>query len=148
MPSLTFRAWDTTDNIASGTTGVNVSVNGSTSLFSSDRETATITVNPVNDAPSFIKGTDRTLNRNAGPQTVAGWATAISPGPANESAQTVSFQVVGNDNTGLFSVLPAIDSLGQLTFTPATGNFATITVTRTVSFSNFAMALAIANQGF
>ena len=104
-PNLTFRGWDTTDNLASGTTGVNVSINGSTSPFSSDRETATITVNPVNDAPSFVKGSDRTLNRNAGPQTFAGWATAIFPGPANESAQTVNFQVVGNDNTGLFSVL-------------------------------------------
>ena len=120
-PSLTFRAWDTSDNIASGTTGVNVSVNGSTSPFSRESETATITVNPVNDVPSFIKGVDRTVSHKAGPQTSAGWATAISPGPANESAQTVSFQVVGNDNTALFSVPPAIDSLGQLTFTPAGG---------------------------
>ncbi|MEG4148807.1 choice-of-anchor Y domain-containing protein, partial [Microcoleus sp. Pol12B5] len=120
-PSLTFRAWDTTDNIATGTTGVNVSVNGSTSPFSSESETATITVNPVNDAPSFVKGVDPIASHNAGQQTVPGWATGISPGPANESAQTVSFQVVGNDNAALFSVPPAIDSLGQLTFTPAGG---------------------------
>jgi hypothetical protein len=84
-PSITFRAWDTTDNPIGGTMGVNVSVNGSTSPFSSASETATITVNPVNDAPSFIKGVDRTVNRNAGPQTFAGWATAISPGPASDS---------------------------------------------------------------
>ncbi|MEG4281407.1 Ig-like domain-containing protein, partial [Microcoleus sp. MON1_C1] len=32
-------------------------------------------------------------------------------------ATTVNFQVVGNDNTGLFSVPPAIHSLGQLIFT-------------------------------
>ncbi|MEG4814975.1 choice-of-anchor Y domain-containing protein, partial [Microcoleus sp. K5-D4] len=120
-PSLTFRAWDTSDNIASGTTAVNVSVNGSTSPFSSESETATITVNPVNDVPSFIKGVDPIASHNAGLQTLAGWATGISPGPANESAQTVSFQVVGNDNAALFSVPPAIDSSGQLTFTPAGG---------------------------
>ncbi|MEG4445866.1 lamin tail domain-containing protein, partial [Microcoleus sp. AT9_B4] len=128
-PSLTFRAWDTTDNIASGTQGVNVTVNGSTSPFSSESETATITVNPVNDIPSFIKGIDPVANHNAGPQTVPGWATAISPGPANESAQTVSFQVVGNDNAALFSVPPAIDSLGQLTFTPAGGATGTANIT-------------------
>ena len=120
-PSLTFRAWDTSDNIASGNVAVNVSVNGSTSPFSSESETATITVNPVNDAPSFVKGADRTLKSNSSAQTIPGWATAISPGPANESAQTVSFQVVGNDNAALFSVPPAIDSAGTLTFTPAAG---------------------------
>ncbi|MEG4634733.1 Ig-like domain-containing protein, partial [Microcoleus sp. AR_TQ3_B6] len=131
--SLTFRAWDTSDNIASGTTGVNVSVNGSTSPFSSESETATITVNPVNDAPSFIKGGDLIVSHNAGPQTFPGWATAISPGPANESAQTVSFQVVvGNDDTALFSVLPAIDSLGQLTFTPLAGLIGTATINLTL----------------
>ena len=32
-------------------------------------------------------------------QTVAGWATAISAGPANEAGQSLSFNV-GNNNTG------------------------------------------------
>ena len=48
-------------------------------------QTFTITVNPVNDAPSFTKGADQTVNEDAGAQSVAGWATAISGGPANES---------------------------------------------------------------
>ncbi len=127
-PKITFRAWDGSNGVASGTRGVNAAVTGGTTPFSTNAITSPIAVNPINDAPSFIKGVDRTLNHNAGPQTVAGWATAISPGPANEFAQTVSFQVVGNDNTGLFSVLPAIDSLGQLTFTPAIGAIGSATI--------------------
>src|SRR4030095_3964413 len=51
----------------------------------------TITVNAVNDAPSFTKGADQSVNADAGAQTVNGWATAISPGPPNEAGQTVSF---------------------------------------------------------
>ncbi|HCV30925.1 MAG TPA: sodium:calcium exchanger, partial [Microcoleaceae bacterium UBA9251] len=109
--------------------GVNAGVTGGTTPFSTNAVTATITVNSVNDAPSFVKGFDRTVNRNAGPQSVTGWATALFPGPANESAQSVNFQVVGNDNAGLFSVAPAIDSLGQLTFTPATGKTGRATIT-------------------
>ncbi|MEG3974771.1 Calx-beta domain-containing protein, partial [Microcoleus sp. herbarium8] len=128
-PKITFRAWDGSNGIASGTKGVNASVTGGTTPFSTNSITSPIAVIPVNDAPSFVKGPDRTLNRNAGPQTVPGWATAIFPGPANESAQTVNFQVVGNDNTGLFSVLPAIDSAGQLTFTPAIGATGTANIT-------------------
>src|SRR5205823_745921 len=53
----------------------------------------TITVNSVNDAPSFTKGADQTVNEDAGAQSVSGWATAISAGPANESGQSVDFIV-------------------------------------------------------
>ena len=52
-----------------------------------------ITVNPVNDAPSFTKGADQTVDEDAGAQSVLTWATAISAGPANESGQTVTFIV-------------------------------------------------------
>jgi hypothetical protein len=46
-----------------------------------------ITVNAVNDAPSFTKGADKTVNEDAGAQSISGWATAISAGPANESSR-------------------------------------------------------------
>jgi hypothetical protein len=59
---------------------------------------------------------------------VPGWATAISPGPVNESGQTVSFTVT-NDNAALFSSAPAIDSSGTLTYTPALLAIGTATVT-------------------
>jgi hypothetical protein len=40
-------------------------------------QTFTITVNSVNDVPSFTKGADQTVNNNAGAQTVTNWATNI-----------------------------------------------------------------------
>ena len=83
-----------------------------------DQATAVITVNSVNDPPSFLVGPTVTVLEDSGPQTYTNWVTAISPGPANESGQTVTFTVT-NDNPSLFSVQPAVDSSGTLTFTPA-----------------------------
>ncbi|MEG4888406.1 Calx-beta domain-containing protein, partial [Microcoleus sp. F8-D3] len=128
-PTITFRAWDGSNGVGNGTAGVNASVTGGTTPFSSNSLTSSIAVNPVNDPPSFVKGVDRTLSSNSGPQTIPGWATAISPGPANESGQTVAFQVVGNDNAALFSVQPAIDSVGTLTFTPLPGAIGSANIT-------------------
>lgn len=87
-----------------------------------------ITVIPVNDPPAFTKGSSFHLPLNAGPQLVPGWATEISPGPADESAQVVSFEV-SHDNNSLFAVQPALAADGTLTFTPATGASGTATVT-------------------
>ena len=44
-----------------------------------------ITVNAINDAPSFVIGPDQTVDEDAAAQSVSPWATAISPGPADES---------------------------------------------------------------
>ncbi len=78
----------------------------------------TVMINPVNDAPSFVKGSDQVVNEDAAAQTITGWATALSTGPANEGTQSLSF-VVSNSNTGLFAAQPAVDATGKLTFTPA-----------------------------
>ena len=90
--------------------------------------TFTITVTPVNDAPSFTKGSDQVVLANAGAQTVPAWATAISAGPANESAQLLNFLVTNTSNS-LFSAQPALAPNGTLTFTPATNALGTATVT-------------------
>ena len=90
--------------------------------------TVSITVNPVNDAPSFTAGANQTVTQPAGAQTVPSWATAISAGPTNESGQTVSF-LVSNNNNALFLVQPAVSPTGTLTYTPASGSgSATVTV--------------------
>jgi hypothetical protein len=117
----------------SATITINLQDNGGTAnggVDTSAAQTFTITVNSVNDAPSFTKGADQTVNNNAGAQTVSNWATAISSGPANESGQTLTFQITGNTNASLFSAGPAISSAGTLTYTPAAnaGGTATITV--------------------
>lgn len=81
-----------------------------------------------NTAPSFTAGTDVVVSEDAGPQTLTGRATNISPGPASESSQLVDF-VVSNDNPSLFGIAPAISADGTLTFTSATNAFGTATVT-------------------
>jgi hypothetical protein len=80
-----------------------------------------VTVNAVNDEPSFAKGPDPLYSAlNAGPQTHPSWATALSAGPPDESGQTLTF-FVSNDANALFTTQPAIASNGTLTFTPANG---------------------------
>lgn len=83
----------------------------------------TITVDPVNDAPTFVDGPDQTVNEDSGLRTVPGWATNLSTGPANESGQVLSFEIVSIDNPALFAIVPAVSSAGQLTFAPATHAF-------------------------
>ncbi|MBN2506321.1 MAG: immunoglobulin domain-containing protein [Verrucomicrobia bacterium] len=73
-----------------------------------------------NQPPSFTPGPDVTVPEDAGPQTIAAWATDIQAGPPFESTQTLMFQV-GVDNPGLFAEAPAISPEGTLTFTPAPG---------------------------
>jgi len=89
--------------------------------------TFTVTVTPVNDPPSFAKGADQAIKEDAAAQTVAGWATGISAGPANESGQSVTFAVTA-DSPALFSALPAVSASGTLTYTPAPDAFGTTTV--------------------
>ncbi|HEY0350177.1 MAG TPA: Calx-beta domain-containing protein, partial [Pyrinomonadaceae bacterium] len=79
----------------------------------------TITVNSVNDAPSFALGGNQTVLEDAGAQTVANFATAISVGPPQESAQTAQFIITNNTNAGMFSSAPALSPTGTLTYTPA-----------------------------
>ena len=98
----------------------------------SDPQTFTITVTAVNDPPGFTAGSNQTVPEDAGPQSVVNWATNISPGPANESAQTVTFNV-SNNNNSLFSVQPAISSSGTLTYTPAANAYGITTVTVSLS---------------
>ena len=91
------------------TVTVRLSDNGGTANGGQDTslpQTFTITVTPVNDTPSFIKGANQSLYGNPGAQTVANWATAISAGPA-EAGQALTF-LVTNNNNGLFSGQPAV----------------------------------------
>ena len=88
---------------------------------------ASLTVAPVNDAPSFAKGADQSVAEDAGPQVVSGWATAISAGPANETGQAVTFTATTTNDT-LFASPPAVDAGGTLTYTPAVDRFGTATV--------------------
>lgn len=91
-------------------------------------DTFVVTVTAVNDVPSFLAGPSQTVNEDAGPQTVVGWATAVSAGPSEEAGQTLTF-LVANDNPALFSAQPAVSPTGTLTWTSAPNAFGMATVT-------------------
>jgi hypothetical protein len=57
----------------------------------SAQKTVAVTVDAVNDAPSFTRGTNETVNEDSGAQSVPNWATAISAGPADENGQQLTF---------------------------------------------------------
>ena len=106
---------------ANGTANVNVKIKDNGGVTSGGGDTSatqvfTINVTSVNDAPSFKKGADQSTNEDVA-TTAANWATLISAGAANESAQSLDFQV-SNDNSGLFAVQPSIAANGILTYTP------------------------------
>src|SRR4029079_2566536 len=64
----------------------------------SGAQTFVVSVVDVHDAPSFVKGADQAVFEDAGAQTVAGWASAISAGP-NEAGQALDFIVTNNHIT-------------------------------------------------
>jgi len=94
----------------------------------SEAATVSLSVQAVNDAPTFIKGSDVAVDEDAGPQTFAGWATGISAGPPDEAGQTLTFEL-SVDQPGLFSEQPALATDGSLRFTSLKDATGTATVT-------------------
>ncbi len=86
--------------------------------LSSGTVTVTITVNAVNDAPSFVSGGDVSWNAADGAFSQA-WATG-SAGPPDESAQTLTYSAdVGLLDLLHFNSPPSIAADGTLSFTPS-----------------------------
>ncbi|HEY5838171.1 MAG TPA: cadherin-like domain-containing protein, partial [Pyrinomonadaceae bacterium] len=86
----------------------------------------TITIDPVNDAPTFqITSDPPAVNEDVDAQTFDNFATNFQPGPATataEAGQTLhGYAITANGSTGglTFSSGPAIDNAGTLTYTPA-----------------------------
>lgn len=83
---------------------------------SGETESFTLTVNAVNDPPSFTPGPNLQVTRNSGLTVASPWATNIQAGPANESGQILSFallQTAGDDVLDLIEATP-----GQLSLRP------------------------------
>jgi len=91
-------------------------------------QTFTITVNAVNQPPSFTASNPPTVSENAGAQTVTSWAT-FNPGAANESTQTATYTILSISNPSLFAVAPSVSPTGTLTYTPAVDANGTSTFT-------------------
>ncbi|MEM1180733.1 MAG: cadherin-like domain-containing protein, partial [Acidobacteriota bacterium] len=93
--------------------------------------TVTVTLAAVNDAPSFTLAAVAEADQDLGPQSFPGFASALSPGPADEATQGQTFEVTANSNPTLFSDAPAFTGDGTLNFTLAStdvGSAATVTV--------------------
>ena len=91
-------------------------------------KTFEITVNPVNDAPSMGSISDRTIDEDAGSQTISLSSideganetqemeiTATSDNPSLIATPTISFN--GTGTTALLSFVPTSDSFGSATIT-------------------------------
>ena len=92
--------------------------------------TVSIGVMPVNDAPSFQAIPNQAVSEDSGATNVP--ITGVSPGPADESSQTVSLTAVSS-NTGIVPN-PTITGAGTsrtLSFTPAANANGTVTITVT-----------------
>ncbi len=119
-----------------GTTSISIITNDQGNTGSGgarrDEDTINIEVRPVNDAPSFTRGGNITVNEDDGEQSFSRWVTRISAGPSDEAGQVLTFNVT-NDNNALFTEdgQPKITPDGTLTFTPADNmnGVATVTVT-------------------
>ena len=84
--------------------------------------TVRVMVDCINDEPDFSAADPPAVFINAGAQTIVGWVTSFSPGPANESYQNVLTYIISNSTCGsLLSVQPAVGVNGTLTYTPAAG---------------------------
>ena len=83
--------------------------------------TVTVTFRPVNDPPGMTYPRQFEVDAEGGPFSQANWATNFSPGPPDESAQTVSLNPFppGVVSPALFTVLPSLTPDGTLRFTPS-----------------------------
>jgi Calx-beta domain/Bacterial Ig domain len=129
-PGITFRAWDMT----SGTNGdtADASAAGGSRAFSTAIETASITVNSVNDAPTLNAIGDLVINEDAPLQTIN--LSGITAGGGESQALVVT---ATSNNTSLIPN-PAVtytspNATGTITFTPAANQSGSALITVTVS---------------
>ena len=134
---LTFQAAANANGTA--TFSVTATDDGGTANSGSDTSaplTFVITINAVNDVPSFtLTGNPATVNEDAGLQTVSGFAANVSTGATNESGQTLTFILTPTGTTGglTFAVAPSIDATGKLTYQSAADSNGTASFTMTLS---------------
>ena len=81
-------------------------------------QTFSITVTPVNDAPSFTKGPNQTALEDAGAQSVSG-GRPHQRGPDGRERPDAYVQHHQRQQPALFSSAPAIADDGTLTYTSA-----------------------------
>ena len=89
-------------------------------LFAVLGATVNITVNPVNDKPTFTAANPPAVAEDVGAVSIPNWATFAPGGGVDEAPQTALAYTVGAVSNGaLFSALPSVAANGTLTYTPA-----------------------------
>lgn len=73
----------------------------------------------ANVAPSFVPGADQRVSGKRKERKVEPWATAISPGPAAEAGQRLSFLVTVVSGADALAGVPTISDSGTLTYKPS-----------------------------
>jgi subtilase family serine protease len=108
---------------------VTVGVNDGYATNNTNFASIIVSLLPVNQRPAFrLVVSNINIVQYQVPITVAGAVSNVTPGPINETNQSVSF-IVKASNAKLFTVQPAISTNGTLTFTPgAAGGTATVIV--------------------
>jgi hypothetical protein len=99
-------------------------------------QTFTITITPVNDAPTLDPIGDQSVLENAAVQTVN--LSGIGVGPANESGQTLTVTATSDNPTLIPNptiVYSSADTIGTLSFTPAANAVGSAIITVRVSDS-------------
>jgi Bacterial Ig domain len=109
---------------ANGTANVTVKLHddGDTANGGADEsaeQSFTIAIDSANDAPTFQKGGNQTVNEDSGAQEVNGWATDISAGSADENGQRLTFEATSDTNLFTAGGQPEIDANGKLTYEAA-----------------------------
>lgn len=110
------------DAFGTATFHVQVRDNGGTASGGADLsapQTFTVTINAVNDQPTFT-ASNQSGFEDAGPVSVSGWAAFNAGGGDFEASQSVQSYIVSNViNASLFSVQPTVQNDGTLTYTVA-----------------------------
>ncbi len=114
---------------ANGTATITIELSDAGGAVSAE-QSFDITITPINDAPTFTTGADQTAENDAGLTIVQQWATDLDDGdPGASENQTLSFEIVSNNNVGLFTAGPTINAVGDLSFTPMEGTSGVASVT-------------------
>ncbi len=94
----------------------------------SNTATVNITVNSINDPPSFDAIANQGVNENSSSQNLS--ITNVSPGSSDESGQVITMSATSSDPTIVPN--PSVSGSGStrtLTYTPATNQFGSVTIT-------------------
>ncbi|MDF1753391.1 MAG: tandem-95 repeat protein [Verrucomicrobiales bacterium] len=122
ISSSTSAVWTPgTDDNGNGINAFTVVAIDEAGAESSTPVQVTVDVTAVNDTPGFTVTASHTSDEDEGAQSVANFASNITPGASNENSQNLTFEIVSNDNLALFASGPSISDNGTLTYT-ATAN--------------------------